>query len=351
MGETMRAVRLFSPGDVRCVRVPVPKREEADDVLVRVKSCGVCGSDIPRVMSKGAYYHPITIGHEFAGEVAEAGAEACGLVKGDRVTVMPLIPCGKCDYCRMGDFVLCDGYLYYGSRVEGAMAEYVRVKAANVLKLPDALDFESASMTDPASIALHAVRRFRILPGQRAMVFGLGAIGLFAVQWLKILGCRSIFAADVFEEKLAQARELGAAVTLNAKKEDVVEAVKRHTDGAGIDLVIELAGNRTTQLQSIQVAAKRGRVIFCGISYDDLTLPSPVVNRILRYELEIEGSWNSSIAPLPINEWKSALEYMAQGSLRALPLITHRFALEDCARCFEMLSKRTELFTKVLFLP
>ena len=351
MKETMRAVRLFSPGDVRCVETPVPRIAEPDDVLVRVKSCGVCGSDIPRVMVKGAYHHPITIGHEFAGEIVETGTEADGLHPGDRVTVMPLIPCGKCDFCAVGDYVLCNDYAYYGSRIEGAMAEYVSVKAANVLKLPASVDFESASMTDPASVALHATRRHHILPGQSAAVFGMGAIGLFAVQWLKIMGCQAVFAVDVFDEKLAVAGALGADFPVNGRRSDVPKAIGEKTGGRGIDFVIELAGNDTTQLQALQVAAKKAVVVFCGISYDDLTIPAHDLNRILRNELTIQGSWNSSIAPLPINEWKTSLEYMDRGLLKTKPLITHRFPLEECTPCFAMLHKRAEPFTKVLFLP
>ena len=351
MKETMRAVRLFSPGDVRCVETQVPRITEPDDVLVRVKSCGVCGSDIPRVMVKGAYRHPITIGHEFAGEIVETGTGADGLRPGDRVTVMPLIPCGKCHFCAVGDYVLCDDYAYYGSRIEGAMAEYVNVKAANVLTLPPGVDFESASMTDPASIALHAVRRYHLLPGQRAAVLGMGGIGLFAVQWLKITGCQAVFAIDIFDEKLALAGQLGADFLVNARREDVQKAIAESTGGQGIDFVIELAGNRITQLQALQIAAKKAMVVYCGISYDDLTLPAKDLNRILRSELTIQGSWNSSIAPLPINEWKTSLEYMDRGLLRTKPLITHRFPLEECIPCFDMLHKRVEPFTKVLFLP
>ena len=162
MGSKMKAVRLFAPGDVRCVEIDVPKIENAGDVLIRVKSCGVCGSDIQRVMVKGAYHHPITIGHEFAGEVVECAKEVTDTQPGDRVTIMPLIPCGKCEHCMVGNYQLCDDYVYYGSRIEGAMAEYIRVSSNNILKLPENVDYEAGSMTDPAAIAIHAVKNFNI---------------------------------------------------------------------------------------------------------------------------------------------------------------------------------------------
>jgi threonine dehydrogenase-like Zn-dependent dehydrogenase len=214
----MRAVQLFAPGDVRCVEVDVPQIKNGNDVIIKVKSCGVCGSDIPRVMSKGAYRYPITIGHEFAGQVTEVGPEVNQL--GDRVTIMPLIPCGKCKYCRIGEAVLCDDYQYYGPRIDGAMAEYISACADNILKLPSGVDYESGCMTDPVSVALHAVRKVDIQAGQTAIV--------------------------------------------------------------GVDAAIELAESKFTQVQAIQAVRKMGTVVFCGISYDDLVLPNKVLQKILR---------------------------------------------------------------------
>ena len=135
MAQKMRAVRLFAPKDIRCVEVDVPHIEKDTQVLIKVKSCGVCGSDIPRVMVKGTYHFPTTIGHEFAGQIVDCGDKVKNnLTVGDRVSVMPLIPCGECQYCKVGQSHLCDHYDYYGSRRDGAMAEYVVVESANCLK-------------------------------------------------------------------------------------------------------------------------------------------------------------------------------------------------------------------------
>ncbi|HHU63127.1 MAG TPA: galactitol-1-phosphate 5-dehydrogenase [Clostridiales bacterium] len=351
MAQKMRAVRLFAPGDVRCVEVDIPKIEQPDDVIVKVKSCGVCGSDIARVMEKGAYRYPITIGHEFAGEVAEVGSDEYGIEVGDRVAVMPLIPCGKCKYCAIGEFVLCDEYQYYGSRIDGAMAEYIRVKAHNILKMPLGVDYEAGSMVDPTSVGLHAVRKTKIEPGQSGVVFGLGPIGLITMQWLKALGCDKVFAVDIFDDKLDLADRLGADYCINGKKQDAVEAIMELTSGEGVDISIELAGSIITQDQAIRATKKMGTVVYCGISYDDLVLSNATVNRILRGELTIKGSWNSSIAPLPINEWESSLKFMKNGKVKVNPLISHRFRLEECQECFNMMYHKTEVFNKVLFKP
>lgn len=351
MAQKMKAVQLFAPGDVRCVEVDVPQIEKGNDVIIKVKSCGVCGSDIPRVMSKGAYRYPITIGHEFAGQVMEVGKEVDHVEPGERVTIMPLISCGKCKYCKIGEAVVCDNYDYYGSRIDGAMAEYISVCADNIIKLPSGVDYESGSMTDPVSVALHAVRKTEIQPGQSAVVFGLGAIGYLTVQWLKSIGCNKVFAVDIFDDKLRLAEKLGADYCINGKTQDVVKTIMDATQGIGVDAAIELAGSKFTQVQTIQVVRKMGTVVYCGISYDDLTLPNAALARILRGELKVVGSWNSSIAPLPINEWESALMFMKNGKIKTNPLITHRFRLDECQKAFNMMYNKTEVFTKVLFKP
>lgn len=351
MPQKMRAVQLFAPGDVRCKSIAVPTISKANDVIINVKACGVCGSDIPRVMSKGAYRYPIVIGHEFAGVVSEVGTEVTNVKKGDRVTVMPLVNCKKCDYCKIGQAVVCDDYDYYGSRIDGAMAEYISVCEDNILHVPDNVSYYEAAMTDPVSVALHAARKANVEAGQTVVVFGLGAIGFITVQWLKYLGCDKVIVVDIIDEKLETAKKLGADLCLNGKKCDVIKSIMEFTNGKGADAAIELAGSMFTQVQSIDSVRKMGTVVFCGISYNDLVLPNKTLAKILRGELSIKGSWNSSIAPLPINEWKSALMFMESGKIKVKDLITHVLRLEECQSAFEMMYNRTETFTKVIFDP
>jgi L-iditol 2-dehydrogenase len=347
----MRAVQLFAPADLRCVDIPKPRLEDNSDAIIKVKACGVCGSDLMRVMVKGAYRHPITIGHEFSGIVDEIASNDTGISSGDRVTVTPLIPCGRCDYCRIGQSTLCDDYDYYGSRTDGAMAEYVRVKIDNIIKLPLNVDFEAGAMTDPVAVALHAVRKCSIEPGQRVAVFGLGAIGLLAIQWLKHAGCLSVFAVDILDEKLQLAEKLGADFCINGKSSNTIEVINSITDNIGVDAVVELAGSKHTQVQAIEAVRKLGRVVYCGISYDDLLIPNSALSRILRGELAILGAWNSLVSPLPINEWKSSLDFVDRGKIKCHPIISHRFRLEDCAQAFDMMFNHREVFNKVLFKP
>lgn len=184
---TMKAANLHAPGDIRCEEVPVPEPGPGE-VLIKVKACGVCGSDIPRVMQTGTYRFPTIPGHEFSGEVVGGGPGTETITPGQRVTVVPLIPCRKCSYCANGKYHLCADYDYLGSRRDGAFAEFVKVPAGNLMPLPDGVDFELGALTDPAAIALHAVRKLGLNPGDRVAVFGTGPIGAMALQWAKIVG-------------------------------------------------------------------------------------------------------------------------------------------------------------------
>jgi len=352
MTGKMRALRLFKPGDIRCVSVDIPEIERGSEVKIKVKCCGVCGSDIPRVMVKGTYNFPTTIGHEFAGEVIEVGADVKHLEVGDRVTAMPMLPCGTCPYCKVGKSHMCDTYDYYGSRRDGAMAEYIVVESANCLKLPSNVDYEMGCMTDPVSVGLHAVRQVgTIEAGSSAVVYGMGAIGFITMQWLRALGVTQVFAVDVSDEKLHMAERLGAAKGLNGLQCDPVAEIKNLTGGEGVDIAVELAGNKATFVQSVLSLKKSGTAIYCGITYDDVIFPNKAISHILRGEITVRGSWNSLMNPLPINEWESALQFMKSGAIKVNPLITHRFRLEEGRQAFEMMHERKEVFTKVLFKP
>ncbi|OPX42779.1 galactitol-1-phosphate 5-dehydrogenase [Ruminiclostridium hungatei] len=351
MPDKMRAVQLFAPGRVSCELIDIPAITNPKNLIIKVQACGVCGSDIPRVMSKGAYRYPIVIGHEFAGEVVEAGPDVKTAKKGDRVTAMPLVNCKECDFCKIGQAVACDNYDYYGSRIDGAMAEYIEVSEENIVHIPDSVSYYEAAMADPVSVALHAVRKANVEAGQTVVVFGLGAIGFIAVQWLKNLGCHKVIAVDIIDEKLELAEKLGADLCLNGAKCDAVKSIMEYTDGRGADAAIELAGSTFTQVQAIDSVRKLGTVVFCGIAYNDLMLPNKTLGKILRGELNIKGSWNSSIAPLPINEWKSALMFVETGKIKLKDLITHVVRLEDCQDAFEMMYHKKEMFTKVIFDP
>jgi L-iditol 2-dehydrogenase len=346
----MRAVRLFAPGDLRCVEVPIPRQAEGE-VLIQVKAVGICGSDPARVMVKGTYSFPTTIGHEFAGVITECGPGVEDWKLGDRVTIVPLIPCYKCDYCQVGEYTLCDTYGYYGSREDGALADYIKVKAANLLRLPDNVSYEEGACTDPSSVALHAVRKGHVQPGDTVVVLGCGPIGHLTIEWAKICGAGRVIAVDVDDEKLEIARKVGADLCINGRKEDPVSVIMDHTKGQGAERVFEMAGNKVTQEQAFLITKKLGTAVFCGISNSELLLSKKAVDSFLRREIKAVGSWNSSFTELPVHDWKCSLDFMSRGKIQCEPLITHRFSLEEAPEVFRRVFYREESFNKVLFLP
>lgn len=346
----MKAAVLYGIGDIRYEEMEIPPVKEGE-ALIKVKVCGVCGSDIPRVMEKGTYYFPLIPGHEISGEVVKVKGESKEIKKEDRVTVFPLIPCGRCPYCKTGEYNLCDNYTYLGSRCNGGFAEYVKAPLKNLIKIPQKVSYEEAALTEPASVALHALRRVKIDIGDKLAILGTGPVGILLAQWARIMGANCIFLVDIEEKKLEIARECGFTKLVNSKKEDPVNKIKNETRGEGVDIVIEAAGVPITFKQSIELVRKGGKVVFLGNMRGEVTISEKIISSILRKELTLYGSWNSSFTPLPKNEWATSLQFMERGELKVKPLITHRFKLKEVKKAFQMMYEKKEFFNKVVFLP
>jgi len=348
----MNALVLHAVGDVRLERVPRP-RAGAGEVLVRVAFCGVCGSDIPRTFVKGTYHFPTICGHEFAGTVEAVGAEVAGYVPGDRVVVFPLLWCGRCAACELGNYVQCSDYDYYGSRRDGAFAEYVAVPPQNLVRVPEGVSLEAASMTEPAAVALHALKRAGgTFVGQKVVVFGAGPIGLTAAQWARMMGAAHVLLFDLVPEKLDMARRLGFASAFHAGQVDAVEKVHELTGGHGAEVCVEGAGVPVTMRQAIAAARVRGRVVLLGNPSADVTLPAPLISQAMRRELDILGTWNSSFSTAGNNDdWGAVLGAVAAGSIDLDSLVTHRVPLEDAWEALLMMRDQTEFYAKVLIRP
>jgi L-iditol 2-dehydrogenase len=336
----IHAAVLHAPGDIRVEQVAEPTAP-AGHALVRVAAVGVCGSDLPRILTKGAHRLPVIPGHEFSGTIV--AAEGVDLPVGQRVTVPPMIPCFRCDPCRRGAFSLCRDYSYFGSREDGAYSELVRVPATNLLPVPDGVDDVAAASVDPAAIALHAIWRAGLTAGERVAVVGAGPIGLFAVQWAQILGAGEVVALDVMEEKLELARTLGADVALDARAGSDLRGT--------CDLVVETAGVPSAENQAVQLAGPHGRVVFIGIPVGDVPLSLATFNDLLRNEVTVHGAWNSFSAPFPGPEWTVTVDMMARGRLRADEVVSHREPLERLPEMIAWMGDRRGFFSKVMFFP
>ena len=346
----MKAIQMRAPKDLKFEEAPNPVIKD-DEVLVKVMAVGVCGSDIPRMLKFGAHVSPIIPGHEFAGKIVEVGKDVKGWKAGDKASAAPLLPCNKCEWCKKGIYSLCEDYKYYGSRNDGAYAQYLAVKADNLLRLDAETPYAWGATIDPAANALHAYLRAEATGEDTVCVYGLGAIGMFAVQYAKVLGCKTIIASDINDDKLAIARECGATHTINSLNEDPVKKVLEITGGHGVSFAMDMSGVPSAQHQAILSTGKMGRVVFLGISHKPLELSEKAVDQIQRYQLAVLGSWNSFSNPFPGWEWTESARLMNEKKFNPDLLISHRLPLEELPDIFRQIDARTLYYNKIMFYP
>jgi L-iditol 2-dehydrogenase len=340
MQEVMRAAVLHRPGDITIESVPRPEIGP-NQALVRVVGCGVCGSDIPRMLIKGAHKLPLICGHEFSGRIAALGSGMDEWKEGDLVAVPPLIPCFKCAQCLIGEPSRCEDYDYFGSRRDGAYAEYVNVPAGNLLRVPEGIDPTAVALADPAAIALHAIGKTNLTLGQRVAVVGCGPIGLFAIQWAQLMGASEILAVDISDRKIAMAKEAGA--TQGAPDASSISRYGR------FDVVIEAAGNTPAFNTAVQLVGPGGHAVFIGIPTVDLSVVMKTFEHFLRQEISLHGCWNSFSAPFPGKEWRISLERLANKQLAWEFMISHDLDLAELPEMFEKLKTREEFTSKIIF--
>ena len=338
----MKALNLHGVGDLRYEDAPMPMAGK-DEALLKVRAVGICGSDIPRVFVKGTYNFPTIIGHEFAGEVVEADDKT---LVGRGFAVFPLIPCEKCDACKNGDYAQCADYDYYGSRRNGAMAEYLAVKVKNLCQIPNNVSFEEAAMTEPAAVAIHAFRKSGAKANDTILIYGIGTIGLILGEWARVTGVKNVIMVGRSEDKIEFAKKLGFPLAINTT--DIKERVMEVTKGRGVDVCIEGTGVSKALEDCLSMTKNFGTVLCMGNPLGDMKLSQDVYWKILRKELKIVGTWNSSFSS-KANDWETALSAMKVGTLNLKPLITHRFGLAEYAQAFDLMKERREMFCKVMF--
>ena len=260
MPETMKAALLYGDEDIRYEDVEVPE-VKAGMVKVRVRACGICGSDVPRVFNKGAFYYPIILGHEFSGEVVEVADDVTSVKVGDCVVGAPLVPCMKCDDCLRGDYASCKKYSFMGSKQSGAFCDYVVMLAVHAVKFDkNEISFQQAAMFEPATVAIHGMFCANYQGGGQVAILGGGTIGLFALQWAKILGADRVTVFDINDERLEFLKGYGADHTINTTREGFMEEAMGLTGGRGYDYVFETAGQEATMKIAFHIAATKSSV-------------------------------------------------------------------------------------------
>lgn len=226
------------------------------------KAAGNCGSDLQRIMVEGTHLFPCVPGHEFSGEIVESGNKVGSFKIRDRVTVYPLIPCMRCEWCLEGEYNLCEDYDYLGSRSDGAFAEYVKVPASNLIKLPRQVDFEETALIDPTSCAINAAELSQIKVGDVVVVIGAGPVGCLNVEASRAFGAKKIILVQRSLSRLKEAEFTGADVYISPLKEDIVERVIQETGGRGADVVIVACGSGQAQEEALKMVARRGKCKF-----------------------------------------------------------------------------------------
>lgn len=341
----MKALVLTEYMQFELADVPEPS-PAANEVLVRVRACGICGSDVHGMDgSTGRRIPPIIMGHEAAGEIAATGMGVTRFREGDRITFDSTVYCGACDYCRGGRINLCENRRVLGVsceeyRLHGAFAEYAIVPERTVYPLPDTLSYEHAAMTEALSVAMHAVSRVPQAP-RSACVIGAGMIGLLVVQALRIRGAEAIVAVDLDPRKLELARQLGATDTIDAGVADVAESVT-HLTGGGAEAVFEAVGLPATVEAAVRAARKGGAVVLVGNVTPSVPLP---LQASVTRELTLFGSCASS------GEIPACLAAMASGAVQVAPLISAVAPLANGPQWFKRLHDAEPGLMKVVLTP
>lgn len=393
----MKAYVLHDIGDIRYEEVKNPVLKP-DEVLIEVKAVGICGSDIPRIFENGTYSFPLIPGHEFSGRIVETGAEADSGWLGKRAGVFPLLPCRNCAPCGQQHYEMCRSYSYFGSRTDGAFAQYVAVPVWNLVELPDEVSYEAAAMLEPMAVAAHAMRSMgvgehagrsgaedgigcvekgiraegkagRAVKGIRAKeeagcaakdigqdrketvaVCGLGTIGLLLTMFLKEAGMGNVFAIGNKEFQKKNILDLGIPEDryLDSRDGDIVHRILDRTGGLGVDVFFECVGKNETVSEAILATAPGGRIQLVGNPASDMNFDRNTYWKILRNQLTVRGNWNSAFLHSAEDDWHYVLDLLQKGKIHPEHYITQRFRLDELEKGLHIMKDKTEEYVKVM---
>lgn len=333
----MKALMLNEPKDIKVVEIPKEKIKSSDEVLIKVKAAGICGSDISiyNGTSPVATY-PRILGHEVVGVVEEIGSTVTRFKVGDHVIVKQTESCGECYACKHGRDNVCIDLKVRGVNIDGGYREYVTVPETSAYVIPKDLDFKTAVLIEPFTIAFQACSRGRLESDDTLLVYGAGALGTSVIQVAKSFGA-TIITVDIEDEKLEKAKELGASYTINGKEQDVKEEIKKITNGYGPTICIDTVCNPKSVEFLIDVVGNAGRVVLMGFDMNESHIPQ---FKITAREIDVVGS------RLQHGKFEKVISLFADKSIDPKDAISHVFYFEDISKAMEVVESRK--FRKII---
>lgn len=348
----MKAQVFYEKEVMRLEDIPKPVIND-HEVLIKVRACGVCGSDVSYFFGKTPLdtpsgVGPLILGHEFSGEIDQIGDQVIGLKIGDRVTVNPPLPCNHCNQCKKGNPNLCENIFPLGTAQNGAFAEYVKAPFEHVYLLPDTIEFDEGAIIEPFACATHGLEILSVIPGDFVVIIGAGTIGLMMLKILKYSGAGRIFVLDVSDSSLDSAREFGADKVINPLVQsskyyigNVYEWMLAQTQGNLANKVIVPTAATAAFQTAIEISGKKSDIVYFGLPSREMQLPIPVYD-LLTNEKTLHFSW---LAPLV---WPRVMQMFSTRDYALSELITHRYPLEDLEQAIKILAGKQEKIIKAI---
>lgn len=334
----MKAYSLYGINDLRYEDIQEPPLKDGW-ALIKVKAVGICSSDIPRIFTKGTYHFPTIPGHEFSGQVEKVANENDRRLLGKRVGIFPLIPCRTCEQCHQGHYEMCQNYDYVGSRRDGGYAEYVAVPVWNLIEFSDDVPYEVIAMMEPLAVALHAMKQAKMVKGDSVAIIGTGMIGFAAAQWAQKLGAKSVTVVGRTEDKKVIADSIHGVKYLTVKQ--ISEEY---------DVVLEAVGSNKAIDLSVNIVKPAGKLVLMGNPEGDISLKQASYWRILRKQLQVVGTWNSSYENGQPCDWTEVKEALTNNDIEAKSLISHYFKQDELSKGLSLMKDHKEPYCKVMTL-
>lgn len=329
----MRTAFLYGPGDIRVCETAIPEIGDSQ-ALIKIKTCGICPSDVRLYTGERPVHTPINPGHEFAGEIIAIGPANCGFHVGDRVVTDLRVVCGECWYCQRKLYSYCP--FLRNNAVYGGYCEYGFAETSSLRSIPESLSYEEASFAEPLACCLHGMNQCKVGPGSDVVVLGVGPIGLLHVQLAKSCGAR-VFACDTIDARLEKALEVGADRAIHVTQQDVLSVIREETGGRGAAAVIVTAATEAAARMALSLIGPCGTINFFA-GFPSQTNIALDLNEIHYKQLTLLGSHN--FTP---ETFTRGLQLLGDRVIHVATLITHRFPLDDIHEGFETVVGKTGL--------